>query len=171
MKKMEELLEQMQSGKPVKEEPSSSSTSSSTPMDTATTAHKRKRSQDESVASSSRTDDKSDDLSDGGNKVVRYHGSSSGFYLMRNMLPNDAKPSDHGISMQPVGSDTFPTPKDTPAFRIRKLNGFDDDLMLVRDAMDSESKKAKDTERLEDLVPRKIMDTLIHVYVSNQQHK
>lgn len=164
LKKMEELLEQMQSGKPVKEEPSSSSTSSSTPMDTATTAHKRKRSQDESVASSSRTDDKSDDLSDGGNKVVRYHGSSSGFYLMRNMLPNDAKPSDHGISMQPVGSDTFPTPKDTPAFRIRKLNGFDDDLMLVRDAMDSESKKAKDTERLEDLVPRKIMDTLIHVY-------
>lgn len=164
---MEELLEQMQSGKPsaVKEEPSSSSSSSSAAaMERDTTPHKRKRSQDESVASSSRNpDDKSDDLSDGGNKVVRYHGSSSGFYLMRNMLPNDAKPSDHGISMQPVGSDTFPTPSTTPAYRIRKLNGFDDDLMLVRDAMDSENSKGKDTERMDDLVPRKIMDTLIYV--------
>ena len=157
---MEELLEQMQSGKPVKEEPSSAT---SMERDTTTVQHKRKRSQDESVASSSRNaDDKSDDLSDGGNKVVRYHGSSSGFYLMRNMLPNDVKPSDHGISMQPVGSDAFPSPSNTPAYRIRKLNGFDDDLMLVRDAMDSES-KVKDTDHIDNLVPRKIMDTLIYV--------
>ncbi|KAI7875311.1 hypothetical protein K492DRAFT_168263 [Lichtheimia hyalospora FSU 10163] len=160
LKKMEELLEQMQSGKPVKEEPSSAT---SMERDTTTAQHKRKRSQDESVASSRNADDKSEDLSDGGNKVVRYHGSSSGFYLMRNMLPNDVKPSDHGISMQSVGSDAFPSPSNTPAYRIRKLNGFDDDLMLVRDAMDSES-KVKDTDHIDNLVPRKIMDTLIYVY-------
>lgn len=160
----------MQSGKPAVKEEVSASSATAMERDTAAAAtttqqHKRKRSQDESAAASSsrNPDDKGDELSDGGNKVVRYHGSSSGFYLMRNMLPNDAKPSDHGISMQPVGSDTFPTPSTTPAYRIRKLNGFDDDLMLVRDALDSENNKGKDNERMDDLVPRKIMDTLIYV--------
>ncbi|KAI9315761.1 fungal-specific transcription factor domain-containing protein [Dichotomocladium elegans] len=176
LKKMEALLEQMQSRK--------QQTDSVLPPETSSVpSHKRKRSlegvqvvrsredgDNSSFDSSNRNnddgeEDDDDDDAEGTNKVVRYHGSSSGFYLMRNMLPETVKSKERGITIRPLGTGPVPSDGGNPSFRVRKLGGFDEDLVLVRDALDSDKNEAEETE---ELVPRKIMETLVHVYFDVQ---
>ncbi|KAI9499255.1 fungal-specific transcription factor domain-containing protein [Zychaea mexicana] len=171
LKKMEKLLEQMQSG-----------------GDSAEDAHgqKRKRSTDEgdspstdpsedqshqgslspaptTNATASAHDNTNNDV-DTADKVMRYHGSSSGYYLMRNMLP-----SAHGhntsvvAASQPLddeGERGTASTENCPA-GIKKVDVFDDDIVLVRDSDDA-TREA--TEQTEELVPRKVIETLIHCY-------
>ncbi|KAG2223087.1 hypothetical protein INT45_008935 [Circinella minor] len=183
LKKMEKLLEQMQSGG---EEGSSGKKRkrSSDEGDSVSTGPSDNQSQQESLSpapantlattiipgcSSNSTvnnnninNSKNSEV-DGADKVMRYHGSSSGYYLMRNVIP-----SAHGHNTSIIAA-SQPLDEDGERSQItengptgfKKVDVFDDDIVLVRDSDDT---TRETTEHSEEVVPRKVIETLVHCY-------
>ncbi|KAI7870984.1 fungal-specific transcription factor domain-containing protein [Spinellus fusiger] len=90
-------------------------------------------------------------------KIVRYHGSSSGFYLVGNILSKPSGPKDNNSPTTSTVSTLSNFPVNNPPnysiiqqtksvsgvpeysdYRLRKLNAFDEDLLVVRDATEAE---------------------------------
>jgi hypothetical protein len=69
-------------------------------------------------------------------KVVRYHGSSSGYYLMGNILSNQEEEEEEQEPQQPTIEEdpkVFTINSGPNTYRLRRVNQNDDDLMVVRD--------------------------------------
>ncbi|KAF7727025.1 hypothetical protein EC973_008139 [Apophysomyces ossiformis] len=99
-------------------------------------------------------------------KVIRYHGSSSGFYMVDSILSaqkEDGKGTAGGKS--PETAAVLQTPNGI--CRLRKMNIYDDDLMVVRnmtDAEDADQIATDKQESIENLVPRQVLTSLIHTF-------
>ncbi|KAL0073719.1 hypothetical protein F4703DRAFT_1745667 [Phycomyces blakesleeanus] len=108
---------------------------------------------------------------DGQSKVVRYLGSSSGYYLMGDIMTKAERKSIEGIKVSVVkgegesvdGVFTFPTDQGT--VHLRKMNGYDDDMLMTRNATDAEHaiQVALDEENTSDkIAPRSLIVALVH---------
>lgn len=188
LKKMEKLLEQLQSDKA-----DEGATEANNDNDNQW-QKKRKRSVDEEVEESSEASSLSPKISaaaaeqqtfnkfaDRSNKVVRYLGSASGYYLMRNMLSPDNNKGGRSSVQQQSGTaaaannavpstsePVFAFPDKNGKCRIRKVDLFDDDLVMVRDTTEAENASQltiEKQEQSEDFVPREILAALVKWYV------
>ncbi|CEP08325.1 hypothetical protein [Parasitella parasitica] len=113
-------------------------------------------------------------------KVVRYHGSSSGYYLVGNILDNsnssstsDSNQHETSTAQDTIESDRLRKVYVVPSFnggqdiRLRRVNADDDDLMVVRDTTaDEEAFQLADDgqEAIDDLIPRSVLTRLVHTY-------
>ncbi|KAG1507865.1 hypothetical protein G6F47_005754 [Rhizopus delemar] len=110
-------------------------------------------------------------------KVIRYHGSSSGYHLVGNIFSSaETQESDTtGNHSTVILESKEETPKEfripsvygNKTYRLRKLDLNDDDLMIVRDATADEeaTRIAADTrEVIDDLIPRSVIVSLVNVY-------
>ncbi|KAI7854650.1 fungal-specific transcription factor domain-containing protein [Circinella umbellata] len=183
LKKMEKLLEQMQSGgeegssgkkrKRSSDEGDSVSTGTSdnqsqqeslspAPANTLATTTIPACSSNSTVNNNNINNSKNSEV-DGADRVMRYHGSSSGYYLMRNVIP-----SAHGHNTSIIAA-SQPLDEDGERSQItengptgfKKVDVFDDDIVLVRDSDDT---TRETTEHSEEVVPRKVIETLVHCY-------
>ncbi|KAI9008751.1 fungal-specific transcription factor domain-containing protein [Phycomyces nitens] len=123
------------------------------------------------------------------NKVIRYHGSSSGYYIVGNILSGqngdqettrespqlrerptkdaleaslETPPESHGPNQEPA---LLPTYNGT--YRLRKINKFDEDMVFVRDKTDAENAcqiEVDKRETIDDVVPRLVLQELVKVY-------
>ncbi|KAI8981730.1 fungal-specific transcription factor domain-containing protein, partial [Mycotypha africana] len=111
-------------------------------------------------------------------KVVRYHGSSSGYYLMSNLLSNNNEKEEgrvHDEVDPPMGdkNKVYYVPSLNGGgenVRLRRLNVDDDDLMVVRDATaDEEALQIADDgqEPIEQIIPGTILTALVHTFFTN----
>ncbi|KAI8077365.1 fungal-specific transcription factor domain-containing protein [Gilbertella persicaria] len=94
-------------------------------------------------------------------KVVRYLGSSSGYYLMKNILTteNEEIVEIKQDSRRPSLRDEF-----AGTTRLRNINVNDDDIMVVRDKTLAEHVDQLKTERLDfkdDIGPKSLIDKLV----------
>lgn len=110
-------------------------------------------------------------------KVVRYHGSSSGYYLVGSILSKDeSEDAPEEQSIEYTSSTTpyekqkvvvFPSYNGRESYRLRRMNVNDNDLMVVRDATaDEEACQIADDEQemIDDVVPRSVLKALVHTY-------
>ena len=182
LKKMEKLLEQMQSGgeegssgkkrKRSSDEGDSVSTGPSdgqsqqeslspAPVNTVATSMIPSSSGSNSTVDNNNISSTKTSEVDGADRVMRYHGSSSGYYLMRNVIP-----SAHGHNTSIIAA-SQPLDEDGERSQItengpsgfKKVDVFDDDIVLVRDSDDT---TRETTEHSEEVVPRKVIETLVH---------
>lgn len=106
-------------------------------------------------------------------KVFRYHGSSSGYYIVGNILSNEESGEPSDPTDPPRDNEkviVVPSPDGRETFKLRQMNMNDNDLMVVRDTTANEDacQIAEDKEdALEDLVPKAVLDALIHTYFKN----
>lgn len=141
--------------------------------------HKRKKSQPSidtshngyNIETAERRNDKMDlnSITSKG-KVVRYHGSSSGYYIVGNILCSEETPEASTPTDSPVDNEkVFVVPSDNgrETYKLRKMNVDDNDLMIVRDTTaDEDACQIADDEEeaLEDIVPRPVLNALVHTY-------
>lgn len=108
-------------------------------------------------------------------KVVRYHGSSSGYYIVGNILSSDDAPESSNTTATPnnngmINNDTVlvvPSVNGSASFKLRQMHVKDNDLMVVRDTTaDEEACQMADDEEdaLDDIVPKPILDALVQTY-------
>ncbi|KAF7722049.1 hypothetical protein EC973_003731 [Apophysomyces ossiformis] len=144
LKKMEHLLEQLQ------------------PDDIAeTSSHnaKRKRSISDDTTDRVEKSTKETPPSDYA-KVVRYHGSSSGYYLVSNILCKEDTTSEKSENEL-----TLPTANGQGVIRMRKMTVYDDDMVVMRDKTEDEHKFQLEADSKEkDVAPRPVIEALIQAY-------
>jgi hypothetical protein len=95
------------------------------------------------------------------NKVVRYLGSSSGYYLVRNILSTEEE------EIEEVDVSRRQSVAEAGSLRFRKINVMDDDIMFVRDKTLAEHVDQVKSDRLDlkpDIIPNSMVDQLIHRY-------
>ncbi|CAO0798098.1 unnamed protein product [Mucor circinelloides] len=104
-------------------------------------------------------------------KVVRYHGSSSGYYLVGNILDSSQQedlPSENTMNSNRVRKVyVVPSLNGGEDVRLRRMNVDDDDLMVVRDTTaDEEACQQADDgqETIDDIIPRPVLTSLVHTY-------
>lgn len=93
-------------------------------------------------------------------KVVRYHGSSSGYYIVGDILTTDEK---NVTELPAVISGDEP-------YRIRRMNETDNDLMVVRDTTADEEASQIAIDQQEDSdcnIPKSVLIALVHTYFAN----
>jgi hypothetical protein len=97
-------------------------------------------------------------------KVVRYLGSSSGYYLVRDLLsnrkPEDTQPqSENAIARR---SSIIP-PSQLGDIHFNKINVMDDDMIYIRNKTDAENADQLEIDRLDriEVAPKYILDALI----------
>lgn len=102
-------------------------------------------------------------------KVVRYHGSSSGYYLVGNILDSSQQedlPSEDTMDSDRVRKVyVVPSLNGGEDVRLRRMNVDDDDLMVVRDTTaDEEACQEADDgqETIDDIIPRPVLTSLVH---------
>lgn len=129
------------------------------------------------VESPKRTRDDSNMSIERMGKVIRYHGSSSGYHLVENIFSSaEAQRSgntsvDHtalSAKEQNEKSNEFclPSANGQGTYRIKKLDMNDDDLMVVRDTTaDEEALRtaADNQESMDDVIPRSVVLELAKV--------
>lgn len=97
------------------------------------------------------------------NKVVRYLGSSSGYYLVRNILSTEEKEIEEvDVSRRPSIC-----PNEAGSLRFRKINVVDDDIMFVRDKTLAEHVDQVKSDKLDlkpDIIPNTMVDQLVRRY-------
>lgn len=96
--------------------------------------------------------------------VVRYLGSSSGYYLMRDFLDdNGATGKSDPTATIPKGLKNITFKAPDGEVKLRTMNVDDDDLVLVRDmtAKENESMLRGRLQAKEDPVPRKVVEVLV----------
>jgi hypothetical protein len=101
-------------------------------------------------------------------KVVRYHGSSSGYYLVGNILSDN----NHELVLDEESDDqqqqkvyVVPSFNNGQNYRLRRMNVNDDDLMVVRDTTADEEAcqlAADGQETINEIVPRQVLTSLVH---------
>ncbi|ORY98166.1 fungal-specific transcription factor domain-domain-containing protein [Syncephalastrum racemosum] len=99
--------------------------------------------------------------------VVRYLGSSSGYYLMRDFLDdNGATAKSDPTATIPKGLKNITFKAPDGEVKLRTMNVDDDDLVLVRDmtAKENESMLRGRLQAKEDPVPRKVIEVLVRSY-------
>ncbi|KAL0085623.1 hypothetical protein J3Q64DRAFT_1640524, partial [Phycomyces blakesleeanus] len=108
------------------------------------------------------------------NKVIRYHGSSSGYYIVGNILSGQQtnkqdetattatkKLPSHKHKHKHTQVPLLPTYNGT--YRLRKLNKFDEDMVFIRDATEAEHACQREVDKqdtIDDLVPRSVLRAL-----------
>ncbi|KAI7896022.1 fungal-specific transcription factor domain-containing protein [Mucor mucedo] len=103
-------------------------------------------------------------------KVVRYHGSSSGYYIVGNILSSEEAPESSASTDVPRDASKVlivPSIDGRESFKLRQMNVSDNDLMVVRDTTaDEDACQIADDEEeaLDDIVPRPILDALVQTY-------
>ncbi|KAI7901015.1 fungal-specific transcription factor domain-containing protein [Cokeromyces recurvatus] len=104
-------------------------------------------------------------------KIVRYHGSSSGLYLMDNILS-----TSHDESQETQGGDKegkmyiVASLNGKQQYRFKRMNVDDDDLMIVRDTTaDEEAVQLADDgqETVDSIIPRSLLIYLVNTYFKN----
>jgi hypothetical protein len=83
-------------------------------------------------------------------KVVRYLGSSSGYYLVRDILSNEGEEVEEIKNAPLLGTrrDSIIEP-DVGPLKFRKINVVDDDIMFVRDKTLAEHVDQLETDKLD----------------------
>ncbi|KAL9547989.1 hypothetical protein MBANPS3_005905 [Mucor bainieri] len=196
LEKMEKLLKKIGSDDEVMQDIASTSASTSAAAATTTTTNKKrkKRATSDTFPDSIVTANASPTLSEPAatptsaissssnssripdpkrGKVVRYHGSSSGYYLVGNILDSsqqedlpsseDAQDSSERVRKVYV----VPSYNGGEDIRLRRMNVDDDDLMVVRDTTaDEEACQQADDgqETIDDIIPRSVLTSLVHTY-------
>ncbi|KAG2234530.1 hypothetical protein INT48_007343 [Thamnidium elegans] len=100
------------------------------------------------------------------NKVVRYLGSSSGYYLVRDILSTEKEtidevrhiPNKRKQSISPENENLNPV-------RFKKINVLDDDVMFVRDKTLAEHVDQLETDKLDlnsNVTPKALLTQLIY---------
>lgn len=100
------------------------------------------------------------------NKVVRYLGSSSGYYLVRDILSTEKEtidevrhiPNKRKQSISPENENLNPV-------RFKKINVLDDDVMFVRDKTLAEHVDQLETDKLDlnsNVIPKALLTQLIY---------
>lgn len=162
LKKMEKLLEQMQTGKGSQQQQQLQQQQQ--PEHSQGQKRKRSINGDEVVESPSGSEDRpstAGDYLDPEKQVMRYHGSSSGYYLMGNMFKEGQAGSSSSAGNNDDQRYRIALNRGKTIYQIRKMNQDDNDLILVRDATDMENQmSAKDASK-EELVPPQVMRALI----------
>lgn len=101
-------------------------------------------------------------------KVVRYLGSSSGYYLVRDILSNEGEEVEE-IKNAPLFNtdgkrrESVLEPEVGP-LRFRKINVVDDDIMFVRNKTLAEHVDQLKTDKLDlnlNIAPKSVLDELI----------
>lgn len=95
-------------------------------------------------------------------KVVRFLGSSSGYYLVRNILSTEEEDIDELHSTHRGSSSVTDDPG---SIRFKKINVIDDDIMCVRDKTLAEHADQLETDKL-DLNPNIAPKTLINELIT-----
>lgn len=98
-------------------------------------------------------------------KVVRYLGSSSGYYLVQDILSTETETVDE-IKHPNLGrrGSTIMLPDNTGPLKFRKINVTDDDVMFVRDKTLAEHVDQLETDKLDlvpDIAPKPLLTKLI----------
>ena len=106
------------------------------------------------------------------NKVVRYLGSSSGYYLVRDILSNEGEEIEE-IRNPNIGrrGSTILVPDNTGPLKFKKINVMDDDVMFVRDKTLAEHVNQLETDKLDlhpDIAPSFLLTQLIEKYKVKQ---
>ncbi|GAA5813861.1 hypothetical protein MFLAVUS_007348 [Mucor flavus] len=102
------------------------------------------------------------------NKVVRYLGSSSGYYLVRDILSTEKEtidevrhiPNKRKQSISPENENLNPV-------RFKKINVLDDDVMFVRDKTLAEHVDQLETDKLDlnsNVIPKALLTQLIYKF-------
>ncbi|KAI8376291.1 caspase domain-containing protein [Radiomyces spectabilis] len=188
LKKMEQLVEQMHSNNgspgtsesPHKRQRSMSSSPEAAPymLPSASSSSSATHSPQPPVAGQTK------------DKIIRYHGSSSGFYIVGDILNSkEGEPSNGperqsptsgthetavGESQQSVpaekdgeNSKLFTIPSNQGTYRLRRMNVYDDDLMVVRDTTDAEHASqlaSNEQETINYVIPRRVLEALVYMY-------
>ncbi|KAG0163627.1 hypothetical protein DFQ30_011253 [Apophysomyces sp. BC1015] len=91
-------------------------------------------------------------------KVVRYHGSSSGYYLVSNILSKEDAASEKAEKELTIASTHG-------LVRMRKMTVYDDDMVVMRDKTEAEHKSQLAVDSSEqDIAPRPVIEALVHSY-------
>lgn len=93
-------------------------------------------------------------------KVVRYLGSSSGYYLVRDILSTKENEIDENQSSKRSSSTT----DDTGPLRFKKINVVDNDILFVRDKTLAEHADQLETDKLDlnpSIAPKSVIDELV----------
>ncbi|KAI8356184.1 fungal-specific transcription factor domain-containing protein [Blakeslea trispora] len=142
-------------------------------------AEETKRQRIEPTVDSMDQDQQPKVLRDVEGKVYRYHGSSSGYYLVGDILSNNrdeegaAVVSESTEQPQQRGSNpkkmyivpSFNKPNSN--YRLRRVNMDDDDLMIIRDTTaDEEAVQLEDDkqETIECIMPKSVLNALVQAY-------
>ncbi|ORX45891.1 hypothetical protein DM01DRAFT_1386434 [Hesseltinella vesiculosa] len=171
LKRMEELLGRLQ------------------PADEHASPTQTPNGRDESPAASSPIDSEQQTTSK--DKVVRYLGSSSGMYLVNDILkanhdrsnpnsptqhPQPSTPPTVNNGTPPIQTTHIPSPSESytalsfnnSTITLRAMNQYEDDMVLVREETESEAKQhqihATQYGQLTALVPRTIQEALVKIY-------
>jgi hypothetical protein len=94
-------------------------------------------------------------------KVVRYLGSSSGYYLVRDILSTEEEEIDE---IQSSNQPTSPITEDTGPLRFRKINVVDNDILFVRDKTLAEHADQLETDKLDlnpSIAPKSVVSELV----------
>jgi hypothetical protein len=94
-------------------------------------------------------------------KVVRYLGSSSGYYLVRDILSTEDEEIDE---IRNTNRRSSSITDDTGPLRFRKINVVDDDILFVRDKTLAEHADQLETDKLDlnpSIVPKLVVDELV----------
>ncbi|CAO3698008.1 unnamed protein product [Rhizopus stolonifer] len=114
-------------------------------------------------------------------KIIRYHGSSSGYHLVENIFSSAESQKPESTSVDHTNFSAkeqneqsnelcLPSVNGQGTYRIRKLDMNDDDLMVVRDTTADEEalRTATDNqESMDDVIPRSVVLELAKVYFSS----
>lgn len=124
-------------------------------------------------------------------KVVRYHGSSSGYYLVGNILSNEENAEKTNAANNDPASQIIPQQQQQQqeveegteekqkvivvyngreSYRLRRMNLNDNDLMVFRDATADEEAiqmAVDEQESIDDIVPRPVVEALVHTYFND----
>lgn len=102
-------------------------------------------------------------------KIVRYHGSSSGYYLVGNILDSSQQEEELAQDVDEVERSqkvyVVPSFNGGENFRLRRMNVDDDDLMVVRDTTAAEEafqQADDDQETIDDIIPLSVLTKLVH---------
>lgn len=118
-------------------------------------------------------------------KITRYHGSSSGYYLVGNILDSSNNSANNNNSSQQQTQQqeqhaaqdineknnisgkvyVLPSFNSGQDIRLRRVNADDDDLVVVRDTTADEEacqQAADDQETIDSVIPRSLLTCLVH---------
>ncbi|RCH91972.1 hypothetical protein CU098_009074, partial [Rhizopus stolonifer] len=112
---------------------------------------------DTTVAEEGKKEEAPKEINSTKGKVIQYHGSSSGYYLVGNILSSDNDTNRREVYNLP------PLANDEASYLIRRMNADDNDLMVVRDAT-ADDEAFDDQEAIDDIIPRSVLEALVHTY-------
>lgn len=100
-------------------------------------------------------------------KVVKYLGSSSGYYLVRDILSTNEEDIDEvkNIPNKRKQSNSTENDDEVRSIRFKKINVLDDDVMFVRDKTLAEHVDQLETDKLDlknDFTPKALLTQLIY---------